>query len=89
MNSFAIQLNGCISLDEDILAHPGVKPGDQVVLAKLPGGRIEIRVARTVSAISDVFGLLRTDNGPVLSIDEINEAIAEGWSGAGENPRLE
>jgi hypothetical protein len=46
----------------------------------LPGGRIEFRAART-GKISDVFGMLKRADGPSLTIDEINEAIARGWAG--------
>jgi hypothetical protein len=31
--------------------------------------------------LSDAFGLLKSDNGPVLSIDEMNGIIADGWAG--------
>ena len=29
----------------------------------------------------DVFGMLEREDGPVLTIDEINEVIAKGWAG--------
>jgi hypothetical protein len=40
-----------------------------------------VRAARRTGKISDVFGMLRQEGGPVLTIDEINEAIAAGWAG--------
>jgi hypothetical protein len=47
----------------------------------LPGGRIEVRAARPAGEISDVFNLLKRENGPKLSIDQIGEIAAEGWAG--------
>ena len=84
MGSLIVHSGGQITLDPDVLAHLGVQPGDDIVATKLPGGRIELRSARGQSSISDVFGILKPKNGRVLSIDEINEAIADGWAGAGK-----
>ena len=64
-----------------MLDHLGVKPGEKVTVDKLPGGRIEVRAAGPTARISDAFGFLKRDDGPVLTIEEINEAAAEGWAG--------
>ena len=69
-----------VTLGDDLLSHTGVRPGQKVTLSKLPDGRIEIKSAPS-GKISDVFGLLRRENGPLLSIEEINEATAKGWAG--------
>jgi len=48
---------------------------------KLPDGRIEVRAARPAGKISDVFNFLKREDGPSLSIEEINEIAARGWAG--------
>jgi hypothetical protein len=40
-----------------------------------------MRAERKNGSISDVFGMLKQENGPVLTIEEINEVIRKGWAG--------
>ena len=81
MTTLTITAKGQVTLRKDVLAHLDVQPGDKIRVEKLPDGRIEVRSARPTCRISDVFGLLKRENGPALSIDEINRISAEGWAG--------
>jgi AbrB family looped-hinge helix DNA binding protein len=81
MSTLKVTAKGQVTLRKDVLKHLGVSPGDQVAVDLLPGGRIEVRAAKRTGKISDVFGVLRREGGPVLTIEEINEAIAAGWAG--------
>jgi hypothetical protein len=63
-----------------VLTHLGVRPGDKISVEKLPDGRIEVKAAPS-GRISDVFGFLKRESGPSLSIDEMNQISAEGWAG--------
>jgi len=83
MQRLTVNAKGRVTLGEDILTHLGVQPGEKIAMAKLPDGRIELRATRDDRSISNVFGLLKTDDGPTLSIDEINEVIAKAWAAAG------
>jgi hypothetical protein len=58
-----------------------VKPGQSIAVAKHPSGRIELKAMRPMGRISDVFGFLKRKDGPSLSIEEMNEIIADGWAG--------
>ena len=79
--TFLVDAKGRVSLRRDLLEHLGVRPGEKVVISKLPNGIIEVRAARATGKISDVFGLLKTKTkGKSLSIDEMNGVIARGWS---------
>jgi hypothetical protein len=49
---------GRILLTNDLLNHLGVQPGDKLAIEKLPGGRIELKAARSSGKMSDVFGSL-------------------------------
>ena len=81
MGTLTVTAKGQVTLRKDILKHLGVQPGEKIVVDKLPDGRVEVKAARPTGKISDVFGLLKRKNGPRLSIDEINEVAARGWSG--------
>ena len=81
MSTLKVTAKGQVTLRKDVLKHLGVSPGDQVAVDVLPGGRIEVRAAKRTGKISDVFGMLQREGGPVLTIDQINEAIAAGWAG--------
>jgi bifunctional DNA-binding transcriptional regulator/antitoxin component of YhaV-PrlF toxin-antitoxin module len=76
-----VTAKGQVTLRRDVLEHLGVRPGEKIVVDKLPNGRIEVKAARPTGLISDVFDFLKREGGPSLSIEEINEAAAKGWTG--------
>jgi bifunctional DNA-binding transcriptional regulator/antitoxin component of YhaV-PrlF toxin-antitoxin module len=79
MDTLTVTAKGQVTLKKDLLRHLGVQPGEQVAFDKLPGGRLEVRAARPTGDISDAFDALTSDVS--LSIDDMNEIIAEGWAG--------
>lgn len=81
MSLLTITAKGQVTLRKEVLTHLGVRPGDKISVEKLPDGLIEVKAARPAGRISDVFGLLKRENGPSLSIDEMNQISAEGWAG--------
>ena len=81
MSTLTVNAKGQITLPKHLLEHLGVRPGEKIAVAKLPGGRIEMRTIRPTGKISDAFGLLKKKDGPSLSIEDINRIAAEGWSG--------
>lgn len=76
-----ITAKGQVTLRADVLRHLGVAPGDRVEVEKLPGGGVAIRAERPRGSISDVFGMLKRDDGICLTIEEMNEEIAKAWAG--------
>ena len=80
MSTLAVTAKGQVTLPKDLLQHLGVRPGDKITVDKLPDGRLEVRAVRSAGAISDVFGVLKRKTGASLSIEEINEIAARGWS---------
>ncbi|HSU06712.1 MAG TPA: AbrB/MazE/SpoVT family DNA-binding domain-containing protein, partial [Acetobacteraceae bacterium] len=68
-------------LRKDVLEHLGVRPGERIIVDKLPDGRIEVKAARPTGQISEVFNLLKRENGPSLSIEEMNQIASRGWAG--------
>lgn len=81
MNAVTITTKGQITLRKELLRHLGVHPGDKISLDKLPDGRIAIRPLTRTGKISDIFGMLKREGLPPISIEEMNEIIAKGWAG--------
>src|SRR5215469_5051592 len=72
MTTLTVTAKGQVTLRKDLLKHLGVHPGEKVTVDKLPDGRIEMKALRPTGNISDVFDFLKRENGPSLSIEEIN-----------------
>ena len=81
MSTLTVTAKGQVTLRKDLLEHLGVHPGEKITVNKLPDGRIEVKAARPVGKISDAFGFLKRNDGPSLSIEEMNEIAARGWAG--------
>jgi hypothetical protein len=64
-----------------VLQHLGIQPGERIELDKLPDGRITLRAARPAGEIDGFLGLLAGKTTKVATLDEINEAAADGWAG--------
>jgi bifunctional DNA-binding transcriptional regulator/antitoxin component of YhaV-PrlF toxin-antitoxin module len=77
-----VTAKGQVTLRKDLLAHLGVGPGDKIAIVTLPDGRMEMKADRKTGKISDAFGCLKQEGGPVFTIEEINDAIERGWAGA-------
>jgi AbrB family looped-hinge helix DNA binding protein len=81
MSTLTVTAKGQVTLRKDLLNHLGVRPGEKITVEKRPDGRIEVRAARSTGNISDVFNFLKRDDGPSLSIEEMNKVAARGWAG--------
>ena len=80
MSTLTVTAKGQVTLKKDVLEHLGVRPGQKVSVEKLPDGRIEVSAAPT-GDISDFFGFFENTEGIHLSIEDINQVIADGWAG--------
>lgn len=83
MATLTVTAKGQVTLKRDLLQHLGIKPGERVEFEKLPGGELKVRVARPSGTIDGFFHAL---DGKVtlkkpLTIEEMNEIAAAGWSG--------
>jgi AbrB family looped-hinge helix DNA binding protein len=81
VSTLTITAKGQVTLGKDLLEHLGVHPGEKITVDKLPDGRIEVKAARPTDKISDVFDFLKRENGPSLSIEDMNQIAARGWTG--------
>ena len=81
MTVLTVTTKGQVTLKKDVLRHLGIEPGQKVDIDLLPGGRVEVKAARATGSISDVFGRLKRENAPVLTIEDMNGITAKGWAG--------
>ena len=82
--TLTISAKGQLTLHKEILEHLGVRPGEQVDADLLNDGRLGIRAKRGKS-VTTVFGMLATPGTPHRSIEDLNEAAADGWAGKHED----
>lgn len=82
MTTLSVTAKGQITLKRDLLQHIGIEKGQQVQVVKMPDGELRLKAKTPTQPISRVFGLLKdkTDEKAV-SIEDMNQAIADGWAG--------
>jgi AbrB family looped-hinge helix DNA binding protein len=81
MTTLTVTARGQVTLRKDVLQHLGIRPGDKIELDLLPDGRGVIKAARPSGTIANFVGLLAGKTQKVATIEEINEAAAQGWAG--------
>lgn len=72
---------GQITMPKEVRDDLNLVPGSKVMFVKLPNGQYNI-VPKTGS-VEDLFGMLHQPGVPAMTIDEINDAIAEGGAESG------
>ncbi|MGZ0369212.1 AbrB/MazE/SpoVT family DNA-binding domain-containing protein [Citrobacter freundii] len=85
MTTLTVTARGQVTFRKDVLQHLGIRPGDKIELDLLPDGRGVLKAARPAGTIASFVGLLAGKTQKVATIEEINEAAAQGW--AGNHPR--
>jgi antitoxin PrlF len=63
------------------------RPGEKIELVKHPDGGVMLRAARPTRKIDSFLGLLAGKTRKIATIEEMNEAATEGWSGRSEGHR--
>lgn len=81
MTVLTVTARGQVTFRKDVLVHFGVKPGDKIELELLPDGRGILKAARRQGKVGDFIGLLEGKSAKAATIEEMNEAAAEGWAG--------
>jgi bifunctional DNA-binding transcriptional regulator/antitoxin component of YhaV-PrlF toxin-antitoxin module len=74
---------GQATFRKEFFQHVGIKPGEAFEIDYLPGGEFRGRAAKKTGDIRDFFGCLKGKTKVKLTIEEINEAIAEAGAKAG------
>lgn len=81
MSILTVTAKGQVTLRKEVLQHLGVQPGDKIVTELLPNGKVEIHAAKRSGSIENFIGLLSRPDQKPLSVEEVNEIIADGWAG--------
>jgi len=84
MTTLTVTARGQVTFRKDVLKHLGIQPGGKIRLDLLPDGRAELTAEQPTGSWQELRGFLASKtNGVRLSIDEINEAIAEAGASVG------
>jgi bifunctional DNA-binding transcriptional regulator/antitoxin component of YhaV-PrlF toxin-antitoxin module len=81
MSTLTVTSRGQVTFRKKVMEHLGVKPGGKIELELLPDGRGVIKAARASGKIEDFFGVLAGQTKKVATIEEMNQAAADGWAG--------
>ncbi len=81
MATLTVTARGQVTFRKEVLQHLGIKPGEKIELDLLPDGRGMLKAARPAGTIDGFIGLLAGRTKKVATIEEINEATAQGWAG--------
>lgn len=81
MTTLTVTARGQVTFRKDVLQHLGIKPGEKIELDLLPDGRGLLKAARPTKTIGGFIGLLAGRTKKVATIEEINQATAQGWAG--------
>ncbi|MGC1226704.1 MAG: hypothetical protein WA859_09500 [Candidatus Sulfotelmatobacter sp.] len=81
MTTLTVTARGQVTFRKKVLQHLGIKPGEKIALDLLPDGRGVIKAARRSGKIEDFFGVLAGKTKKAATIEEINQAAADGWAG--------
>lgn len=73
--------NGQFTMPKEVRDGLNLVPGSKVMFVKLPNGQYSI-VPKTGS-VEALFGMLHQPGVPPMTIEEINDAIAEGGAESG------
>ena len=87
MASSTVTLKGQVTLRRDLLQHLGVKPGERIEFDKLPGGELRVKAARPSGSIDTFTGRHAGKVSEPLTIEQMNEIAASGWSDTGSSGR--
>jgi bifunctional DNA-binding transcriptional regulator/antitoxin component of YhaV-PrlF toxin-antitoxin module len=84
MTSLTVTARGQVTFRKEVLKHLGIQPGERIRLDLLPDGRAELKADRPEGSWEDLRGFFAgKTNGARLSIEELDDAVAEAAAAAG------
>lgn len=84
MTTLTVTARGQVTFRKEVLKHLGIQPGDKIKLDLLPGGKAELRADEPNGSWEDLRSYFAgKTNGATLSIEDLNDAIAQAGAAAG------
>jgi bifunctional DNA-binding transcriptional regulator/antitoxin component of YhaV-PrlF toxin-antitoxin module len=83
MTTLTVTARGQVTFRKEVLQHLGIRPGEKIELDLLPDGRGMLKAARPGGTIDGFVGLLAGRTNKIATLEEINEAAAQGWAAKG------
>lgn len=81
MPSATMTSKGQFTMPKEIRDDLGLVAGSRVMFVKLPSG--EYALSPRTGTVEDFLGMLHDPRRPTITIEEMNEAIAEGGAASG------
>jgi bifunctional DNA-binding transcriptional regulator/antitoxin component of YhaV-PrlF toxin-antitoxin module len=81
MSTLSVTARGQVTFRKDVLRHLGIQPGGKIEIELLPDGEGRLRAARPRVGIDGFVGLLAGRSRKKATLEEIEQATAEGWAG--------
>ncbi len=80
MATLTVTTRGQVTFRREVLKHLGIEPGGKIELDLLPDGRAALRAAKPAGTMDDFLGRLAGKTSKVATLEELNEAAAQGWT---------
>jgi bifunctional DNA-binding transcriptional regulator/antitoxin component of YhaV-PrlF toxin-antitoxin module len=80
MTMLTVTAKGQVTLKKELLQHLGVKPGQKIEVDTLPDRQLALKAAPRKGSWEEIYGLLADKTEKVATIEEMNEAIRQGWA---------
>lgn len=81
MLHLTVTAKGQVTLKKEVLQHLGVSPGDKISVDLAADGEVALKAAPEGHGIERIFGMLHKPGRPAVTIQKMNEIIADGWAG--------
>lgn len=81
MVELTLTAKGQVTLRKELLKHLGVKPGDKIVVDFGPNNKATLSASPKHSDLDGFFGSFHDPDQKPMTIEEMNEIIADGWAG--------
>jgi bifunctional DNA-binding transcriptional regulator/antitoxin component of YhaV-PrlF toxin-antitoxin module len=83
MTTLTVTARGQVTFRKEVLQHLGIKPGERIELDLLPNGQAVLQAVPRKRSFRELQGFLKgKTNGRTLTIEEMNDAIAEAGAAA-------
>lgn len=84
MPTLTVTARGQVTFRKDVLKHLGIQPGGKIKLDLLPDGRAELKADQPEGSWDELRNFFAgKTNGAHLTIEQMNDAIAEVGAAAG------